>query len=236
MKKAIFILVLLLTTVAQGQWTIGSRSFAPVAGSSPSFSCPVSGSCYDNFSGTPGVALLTYNPAWQNGDYSANGPLQLAAGNVVIGSITSTSYMGAYYSTSTSDTSQIIFKAVTDGSSPQKSVNIRYSAHTTGYGVGYSSTTGTSVALGIYRLSFTAYIGEVSGCSINTSVDNLIKLSGNNTSSPVVLTVYVNGVQCGTFTDSSNWYLRSDGFTYPGFVLGTGSTQAGSAVAAWQDH
>ena len=211
-----------LVTAQQGMMP-GPGTHAAAA----AFGCPSgSGSCFDTFTGTPGTQLATYNSSWTNvyGEDISYWLLTTSPGVYV--SDTSYYYSALYYSSSTSDTSQITTVGIAAGTSAEPGPCTRCDQG--GYSI-YWETTGTNVPVIFGKNGGQA---TSTGCHMNTSVPNTLKLVTSGTGT-VTNTAYVNGTLCtSTYTDSSG---LSPG--HPGVLfMSLDSTVSYNTITAWQDH
>lgn len=186
----------------------------------------VSGSCSDNFSGSSGTPLATHNSAWTDA-YPASGyvvaNLQLTGSSTV--EVTSAfGTGGAIYSTSTSDTSQAVYKAYSDYSI-FKAACVRITPGTTsGYCFYEQSTTSGIVTKNGSFATGMAF-------SLPSGSDHTVKVSASGTTT-VIVTVTVDGGSPQTWTDTSSPLAAG----HPGIEAGAGSTIADTQLGAWQDR
>jgi hypothetical protein len=179
----------------------------------------------DNFTGTSGTLLPSYNSPWvlaggTNSIYTtgSNGAQISGSSNAVY-----------YYSASTSDTSQITVAPSNTTIAYEKLACVRVSSGIAGYCVGFSA-----VSNGNYSTCYVAknfkYLGSGSCGTVSATASHTLGLVASGTS-PVTLSVYVDGVLQGTVIDSSNPY------TVPGsgFGLQGDGTPTDSTVKEWQD-
>jgi hypothetical protein len=195
--------------------------------SSAIFGCPSgSGSCVDNFTGTSGTLLPTYNSLWT-----------LAAGTNSIyttgnntAQISGTASAVYYYNGSVSDTSQITLAPSSTTIGYAKLACVRVSSGIGGYCIGFSAVSSGNYAA-CYVMKNFKYLGTGSCGTVSATAAHTLGLVASGTS-PVTLSIYVDGVARGTVTDSSSPYTVARS----GFGLQGEGTPADSAVNEWQDY
>jgi hypothetical protein len=203
------------------------------AASSPSFGCPTgSGSCYDNFVGTSGTALNTYNSNWFV-DQCCGSSVQLAgSGQVTSGG---GGYNNQAYSLSTSSTSQLVVSAATSGVWVEGPC-VRMTSTGDGGSPFYSS--GYCLVLvhccGTGQLITTSKNGNYFsnnvtwGGTITSGVTHTFKIVASGTSCNVTINYYIDGVNGWTDTDTSSCL----GSGYSGFM----DQDTTNTLSAWHDH
>jgi hypothetical protein len=134
----------------------------------------------------------------------------------------------AYYDASSSDESQIVFKAAGD-SATGRAVAVRMGAGTRGYSAILLAVSGGNYTECYVRKNGNWMAAPFTG-SWSTSSDHTIKIKASGTTT-VTLEVWVDGVSLGTKTDSSSPIASG----HPGFyVAGTG-TISHSVMDDWTD-
>ena len=210
-----------LVTAQQGMMP-GPGTHAAAA----AFGCPSgSGSCFDTFTGTPGTQLATYNSSWTyfNG-VAISSWLLITPPGVYVNS--TSGYSILYYSSSTSDTSQITTVGIAAGSSAAVGPCTRCDQGV--YAISWIAP-GTNAT--VYFFNGLSNAGST-GCHVNTGVPNTLKLVTSGTGT-VTNTAYVNGTLCtSTYTDSSGYSSGHPGAAFESLS----STVSENAITAWQDH
>lgn len=205
----IVLLGLLAVLAATGQNVMFmSSTFVPPA------PCPP---CMDTFAGTSGTPLPSHNAIWQDVDASylahcaelTGGP-GVTAQHGCMGDVA-----GAVYSTSLSDTSQVVLQANAESTNFQV-VCARCGSGTLGYNVGVGLSA-----------------GAITGCIINKDTTNLgfnsFSIAAGDHKVAVVLTgttstqidCVIDGTVMYTLTDSSSPILPSPA-GHPGFLVSEG--------------
>jgi hypothetical protein len=199
------------------------------SGSSPSTNiCPNgSGSCVDNFTGTSGTLLPTYNSKWT----LAGGTNSIYTTGSDSAGISGSASAVYYYSASTSDTAQITLAASGATIGYEKLACVRVSSGVPGYCVGFSAvSSGNYIAC--YVMKNFKYLGSGSCGTVSATASHTLALVASGTSI-VTLSIYVDGVLKGTVTDSSSSPYMVSG---SGFGLQGDGTAADSIVNEWQDY
>jgi hypothetical protein len=195
--------------------------------SSAIFGCPSgSGSCVDNFTGTLGTLLPTYNSLWilaagTNSIYTTGNNTAQISGTV------SAVY---YYNGSVSDASQITLAPSSATIGYEKLACVRVSSSLGGYCVGFSAVSSGNYTA-CYVMKNFKYLGTGSCGTVSATAAHTLGLVASGTS-PVTLSIYVDGVAKGTVTDSSSPYTVAGS----GFGLQGDGTPADSTVNEWQDY
>jgi hypothetical protein len=190
--------------------------------------CPSgSGSCFDVFAGASGTALPAYNSKW----VLVAGTNSISTTGVDSAQISGTAYAVFYYNASTSDTSQITAAPSSTTYNYEKLACVRVSAGIPGYCVGFSAASSGNYTA-CYVMKNFKYLGNGSCGTISATVSHTLGLVASGTS-PVSLTVYVDGVQKGTVSDSSS---PTNTIAGSGFGLEGDGTPADSTVNEWQDY
>jgi hypothetical protein len=197
------------------------------AGSSPAPNqCPTgSGSCVDNFTGSSGTLLPTYNSKWTLAG-GTNSIYTTGANSAEISGSASAVY---YYSASASDTAQITLASSSTTIGYAKLACVRVSAGIPGYCVGFSAVSSGNYTA-CYVMKNFKYLGGGNCGTISATASHTLTLVASGTST-VTLSIYVDGVLKGTVTDSSSPYTVSGS----GFGLQGDGTPADSIVNEWQD-
>jgi hypothetical protein len=191
------------------------------------FGCPTgSGSCFDNFTGTSGTSLPTYNSSW----VLAGGTNAISTTGSNSAQISASNSAVYYYSGSTSDTSQITAAPSSTTIGYEKLACVRVSSGIAGYCVGFSAVSNGNYA-SCYVMKNFRYLGAASCGTIAANATHTLALVASGVST-VTLSVYVDGVAKGTVTDSSSPYT----ITGSGFGLQGDGTPADSTVNEWQDY
>jgi hypothetical protein len=189
--------------------------------------CPTgSGSCVDNFTGASGTSLATYNPAWVQVTGSGTAHTTGSDSAEIAGSYSAI----YYYSGSTSNISQIVVAPSSATRSYEKMACVRSSSGVDGYCVGFSAVSSGNYTACYVMKSYT-YLASGSCGTVSATASHTLRLVASGTS-PVALTVYVDGVQKATVTDSSSPYASGS----PGFGIQGDGTPADSNVTEWQDY
>jgi hypothetical protein len=191
------------------------------------FGCPSgSGSCFDNFTGTPGTLLPTYNSQW----VLAGGTNSIYTTGSDSAEISGSASAVYYYAGSSSNTSQITLAPSSATIGYEKLACVRVSSGIPGYCVGFSAVSSGNYAA-CYVMKNFKYLGGGSCGTVSATVSHTLALVASGTST-VTLSVYVDGVLKGTVTDSSSPYTVSGS----GFGLQGDGTPADSTVNEWQDY
>jgi hypothetical protein len=135
-----------------------------------------------------------------------------------------------YYSGSTSDTSQITAAPSSTTIGYEKLACVRVSSGIAGYCVGFSAASGGNYAT-CYVMKNFRYLDGGSCGTVSATATHTLGLVASGTS-PVTLSVYVDGVLMGTVTDNSSPYTVFGS----GFGLQGDGTPADSTVNEWQDY
>jgi hypothetical protein len=179
-----------------------------------------SGTCADNFSGTVGTPLATYNGAWvsyNNVNQVAHFELGPSANEVQ--SLSTNSDAGALYSLSTSNFSTLLFPVPTGTVSVREVCVFATSYPTAGTQSGYCVrlTTPATVGGNYISLVWSKAGSYVTSSTISVASTSAVWLtlgvvpSGSNE----VETVYINGSSVATYTDTSS--VITSGI--PGFLV-----------------
>jgi hypothetical protein len=193
----------------------------------PVIHCPTgSGSCFDNFTGPAGAALPAYNSSWvlaggTNSAYTTGSNSAQVSGNA------SSVY---YYSASTSDTSQITVAPSSTTIGYEKLACVRVSAGIPGYCLGLSAVSNGNYT-NCYVMKNFKYLNGGNCGTVSATATHTLALVASGTS-PVTLSVYVDGVLKGTMTDSSSPITAAGS----GFGMQGDGTSADSTVYEWQDY
>jgi subtilase family serine protease len=193
----------------------------------PVVHCPTgSGSCFDNFTGSAGAALPAYNSQWVLAG-GTNSIYTTGSGSAQVSGTASAVY---YYSASISDTSQITIAPSSTTIGYEKLACVRVSSGIAGYCVGFSAVS-NGYYTNCYVMKNFRYLGGASCGTVSAIATHTLGLVASGTST-VSLTVYIDGVQMGTVTDSSSPYTVAG----PGFGLQGDGIPADSTVNEWQDY
>jgi hypothetical protein len=193
----------------------------------PVIHCPSgSGSCFDNFTGPAGTALPAYNSSWVMAG-GVNSAYTTGSNSAQVSGSASSVY---YYTGSTSDTAQITLAPSSTTIGYEKLACVRVSSGIGGYCVGFSAVSSGNYSA-CYVMKNFRYLGGASCGTVSATASHTLTLVASGTS-PVSLTVYVDGVQKGTVTDSSSPYT----VTGSGFGLQGDGTPSDSTVNEWQDY
>jgi hypothetical protein len=189
--------------------------------------CPTgSGSCVDNFTGSSGTLLPTYNSKWTLAG-GTNSIYTTGSNSAEVSGAASAVY---YYAASTSDTAQITLAPSNTTIGYEKLACVRVSAGVPGYCAGFSSVSSGNYSA-CYVMKNFKYLGGGNCGTISATVSHALTLVASGTST-VTLSIYVDGVLKGTVTDSSSPYTVSGS----GFGLQGDGTPADSIVNEWQDY
>jgi hypothetical protein len=201
------------------------QDFATAIVTAPS-DCPSgSGTCVDHFTGPSGLLLPLYNSQWVLAG-GTNSIYTTGSNSAQISGWNSAVY---YNSASTSDTSQITVAPSSTTIGYEKLACVRVSSGIAGYCVGFSA-----VSNGYYSTCYVAknfkYLEGGSCGTVSATATHTLGLVASGTS-PVTLSVYVDGVLQGTVTDSSSPYTVAGS----GFGLQGDGAPSDSTVNEWQD-
>ena len=182
----------------------------------------------DNFTGADDTALETHDSNWTsiNATYPVSN-LEIISNTVRHEATWQLS--GAYYNGSSVDSSQIVFKAGTNGS-PARNVSVRAGSNQRGY----SASLGT-ISSGNYTFFNISKNGawlatlETSG-AWSVTADHTVKITASG-SSTVTIEGFVDGSSEGTTSDSSS----PIGAGHPGFWTGELGTIAEGVYDDWTD-
>ena len=189
--------------------------------------CPTgSGSCFDTFAGASATPLPTYNSKWVLAG-GTNSAYTTGSNSAQVSGSASSVY---YYSGSTSDTSQITAAPSSTTIGYEKLACVRVSSGIPGYCVGFSAASGGNYAT-CYVMKNFRYLDGGSCGTVSATAAHTLGLVASGTS-PVTLSVYVDGVLMGTVTDNSSPYTVFGS----GFGLQGDGTPADSTVNEWQDY
>jgi hypothetical protein len=189
--------------------------------------CPAgSGSCFDTFAGASATPLPTYNSKWVLAG-GTNSAYTTGANSAQISGSNSAVY---YYNGSVSETAQITLAPSSTTSGYAKLACVRVSSGIPGYCVGFSAVSSGNYTA-CYVMKNFKYLGGGNCGTVSATATHTLGLVASGTS-PVTLSVYVDGVLMGTLTDSSSPYTVSGS----GFGLQGDGTPADSTVNEWQDY
>jgi len=189
--------------------------------------CPSgSGSCFDTFNGSSGTQLPAYNSKW----VLAAGTNSIYTTGSNSAQISGTASAVYYYSSSTSDISQISVAPSAATIGYEKLACVRVSSGISGYCVGFSSASSGNYS-NCYVMKDFKYLGGGSCGTVSATVSHTLALVASGTS-PVSLNVYLDGVLKGSVTDSANPHTVAGS----GFGLQGDGTPADSTVTEWQDY
>ena len=182
----------------------------------------------DNFTGADDTALETHDSNWTsiNATYPVSN-LEIISNTVRHEAIWQLS--GAYYNGSSVDSSQIVFKAGTNGSQ-SRNVSVRAGSDQRGY-----SASLTTISSGNYTYFNISKNGawlatlETSG-AWSVTADHTVKITASG-SSTVTIEGFVDGSSEGTTSDSSS----PIGAGHPGFWTGELGTIAEGVYDDWTD-
>jgi len=182
----------------------------------------------DTFNGTNGTTLAAHNSNWADVGYSGGD----AISNITIQSnklqVAAYRWPAAYYSISSSDTSQAILVANTYNNVIGPTV--RSSSGVIGYVACFGNPSGGNWG-GAYVYKNNSYLGAAGAGTWAQGSNHTVKIVATGTST-TTLTVWVDGVSVGTVTDSSTPYTSG----HPGFTInlsGTGTPL--TLFSNWQD-
>jgi hypothetical protein len=191
------------------------------------YGCPSgSGSCVDNFTGTSGMLLPTYNSMW----VLAGGTNSIYATGSNSAQISGSASAVYYYSASTSDTSQVTVAPSNTTTGYEKMACVRVSSGIAGYCVGFSAVSNGNYSTCSVAKNF-MYLGGGSCGTVSATTSHTLGLVASGTST-VTLSVYVDEVLQGTVTDNSSPYTVAGS----GFGLQGDGTATDSTVNEWQDY
>ena len=189
--------------------------------------CPSgSGSCFDNFTGSSGTLLPTYNSQWVLAG-GTNSIYTTGSGSVEISGSASAVY---YYAGSASNTSQITLAPSSATIGYEKLACVRVSAGIPGYCVGFSAVSSGNYTA-CYVMKNFKYLGGGNCGTVSATASHTLTLVASGTST-VTLSIYVDGVLKGTVTDNSSPYTVAGS----GFGLQGDGAPADSIVNEWQDY
>lgn len=185
----------------------------------------------DSFTNTNDTPLATHNSNWA----SASATYLVTALEITSNAATGTTTYangGAYHTASTSDISQIVFKALTNTTQTvNKAVGVRMDGTSLGYNVLPTSLSGGNWTALIIKKNTTGLGTACTGLSISAGTDHTIKIKAEGTAT-VTVTVYVDGTQQCQRTDSSSTIASG----HPGFYVGGNGTIGNNAFDDWQDY
>ena len=219
-------------------------SGACISGSSSPYTATMSSDCtmsvtfstissgnYDTFTGADDTLLTAHNSEW----VTLPGTTFIAS-NLEIrnNAITTTSgYVsgGAFYNSSSSDISQIVFKGQSTVENSTKRVAVRAGSDTLGYaGDIYAISSGDWTRSTIYKNG--VQIGsDCTGLSIPIASDHTARIEASGTST-VTVTLYIDDVQVCQRSDTSSTIVSG----HPGFYMSGTGTVSNNAVDSWQDY
>ena len=187
----------------------------------------------DSFTNTNDTPLATHNSNWTN----ANGTFVVSNFEITNNTATITgdwAIAGAMHSSSTSDTSQVVVKALTNTSQPiNRYVGVRMNGTSLGYNVYLSNFSG-GVWGNLGARKDTAGLGVAcTGFGISAGADHTMRVVASGTST-VTINVYIDGggSPACSWTDSSSTITSG----HPGFfAVGNGTTGNGS-FDNWTDQ
>lgn len=185
-----------------------------------------SGTCTDAFTSGGTIApLSTYNSSWVKVQGTADA---YTTGDNSI-AISGSNY--AYYSftPSSADVSQITVAPSTTQSFYARQACVRLTSNGA-YCVGFGSVS-NGVYAGCYLAKGGQFIGNAGCGSLSATTSHSLALIATGTNS-VALSVYVDGVQTGTVTDSAAPYTTGR----PGLALLGDGNAANSQILNWQDY
>jgi hypothetical protein len=198
------------------------QDYAPAANG-----CPTgSGSCFDNFMGSAGMSIPTYNSNWVLAGGS-NAAYTSGSDSAEVSGSSSAIY---YYAASASDTSQITVAPSSTTIAYARLACVRVSSGIPGYCVGFGAfSSGNYNAC--YVMKNFHFLGAGNCSAISAAISHTLRLVASG-SSTVTLSIYVDGVLSGTVTDSSSPYTVAGS----GFGVQGDGTPADSAITEWQDY
>ncbi|MFY9853009.1 MAG: chitobiase/beta-hexosaminidase C-terminal domain-containing protein, partial [Terracidiphilus sp.] len=192
-----------------------------------SVGCPSgSGSCFDNFTGTSGMLLPTYNSQWA----LAGGTNSIYTSGTDSAEISGSASAVYYYAGSRSNTSQITLAPSSTTIGYEKLACVRVSSGIPGYCVGFSAVSSGNYSA-CYVMKNFKYLGGGDCGTVSATVSHTLALVASGTSA-VTLSIYVDGVLSGTVTDSSSPYTVAGS----GFGMQGDGAPADSIVSEWQDY
>jgi hypothetical protein len=180
----------------------------------------------DSFTGADGTLLATHDANWAAISGFTITNAEIAGG--ACGPTADWGLIGARYSTSDIDASQILHKGVSNANYA-KQVHVRAGASTAGYSA-YAQASGANFT-SVIILKNGTYATEGGAFSVAIGTDFTLKIAAAGTTT-VTVTVYVDGTSVKTWDDSSS----PIGAGNPGFSTRQGSgdhTQA--MVDDWTD-
>lgn len=137
---------------------------------------------------------------------------------------------GAYYSASTSNTCQVVFKAQSSAYSARY-ITVRAGTNNLGYAAQLAYAPGST----FQEYSFSKNGVEIKVGSLASNVtwgdDHTVKITASGTTE-VILNLYVDGTLQATYTDSSDTITSG----HPGIYCMTPSNQSATLFDDWQDH
>jgi hypothetical protein len=206
------------------QSPVGSATYAI---SPPFLGCPSgSGTCVDNFTGSAGTALPTYNSRW----VLAVGTNSISTTGTNSAQVSGSAGAVYYYNGSVSDSAQITVAPSSTTINYEKLACVRVSNGIGGYCVGFSAVSSGNYTA-CYVMKNFKFLGNGSCGTVSATATHTLGLVASGVST-VTLSVYVNGVLKGTVTDSSSPFTLAGS----GFGLEGDGTPADSTVNEWQDY
>jgi len=227
-RRIIYVLslaILLCASVAWGRMGVLTLGSTPAITGASTYS--------DSFTNSNDTALATHNSAWA----SASASYVVSNLEIIGNAVTTTSTYavgGAYHQTSTSDTSQIVFKGLSNTSqSVNKYVGVRMDGSSLGYNAGMISlSAGNWTAIAI-RENTTQLSTTCTGLSIAADADHTLKIVASGTTT-VTISVYVDGSGTATCEKTDSSATITSG--HPGFYVGGNGTIGNNAFDSWQDY
>lgn len=187
----------------------------------------------DTFAGTAGTLLATHDPAWTSlsGSYVVGNCVLFDSGHV--STRVGWAYCGAYYSSSTSDVSEIVIPANATAALQTTFVCVRCSATSRGYSIRFSSASGGNWTGATFGKD-SAYFGGTNVFSYPQNASHTLRIAASATNpTTVTISAYVDGDLIGTKADSSSPLPPAS----PGFwIPGNGTTYQSAVAGLWKDH
>jgi hypothetical protein len=187
----------------------------------------------DTFTDTNGTLLATHNSEWvlMTAEFAAMADCVIQSNTAQTSN--DWSYCSTMYDSSSSDISQILVKAYTNANN-WKAVCVRggggSASNRTGYCARFGSGSGGNwTSVGITKDN--GFLDAISSLSYSQASDHTLRIVASGTS-PVTLTISVNGSSIGSVQDASSPIASGK----PGFYIVGDGDAATTAMDDWQDY
>jgi hypothetical protein len=184
----------------------------------------------DSFTDADNMALATHNALW-----ASPGSTYLVTGFKISSNAVQTTgtftTAGAYHTSSVSDTSQIVNKALSNtAQTVNKYVAVRMGSATLGY-AGRVTLSGGNWTTAAFSKNGGGLGSSCSGLSYAAGSDHTMKIVASGTST-VSLTLYIDGTSVCSTTDSTSTITSG----HPGFYVAGNGTVLNNVFDSWQDN